>query len=90
MFELGNHAATHHQQVGEKCSQLPLDAVFTVGKETVATEQAITRITYHKHYATKDELSQELLAFLQPHDKVLVKGSRGMAMETIIQALVKN
>jgi len=88
MFELGNHAATYHHQVGEKCSQLPLDAVFTVGKETIATDRAITRIPYHKHYQTKDELFQELEAYLQPQDKVLVKGSRGMAMETIIQALV--
>lgn len=90
MFELGKHAATYHHQVGEKCSQLPLDAVFTVGKETVATDQAITRIPYHQHYESKDELSQALLSFLQPEDKVLVKGSRGMAMETIIQALVNS
>ncbi len=88
MFELGNQAATYHHQVGEKCSQLPLDAVFTIGKETVATDQAITQVPHHIHYETKDELSRALRAFLKPQDKVLIKGSRGMAMETIIQALV--
>jgi len=90
MFELGNQAATYHHQVGEKCSQLPLDAVFTIGKETVATDQAITQVPHHIHYETKDELSRALRAFLKPQDKVLIKGSRGMAMETIIQALVND
>ncbi len=90
MFELGESAAELHRQVGLAASTAALAAVFTVGENTRHTDQAIDRIEYHRHFDNKAELLADLQNYLRAGDVVLVKGSRGMAMETIIEALGKN
>lgn len=87
MFELGTYAQEQHRQVGEKCLQAGLQVVLTVGPETRTTDAVLNATTYHHHYDSKEELSVALADLLQKEDKVLVKGSRGMAMETIVEAL---
>ena len=41
----------------------------------------------HKHFKTKDELITQLKNTIRKGDKILFKGSRGMAMETVIQGV---
>ena len=41
------------------------------------------------HFETKEDLIKELKTEITDGDKILVKGSRGMAMETIIETLMK-
>ena len=40
------------------------------------------------HFDSKEELETALKKVVKDGDKILVKGSRGMAMETIIDTLV--
>jgi len=87
MLELGDEALPHHQKVGEHCSEVKLDAVFTVGENTLKTDLSISSQIYHKHFESKDELLNELKSWVNYGDKLLVKGSRGMAMETIVNGL---
>ena len=42
----------------------------------------------HAHFDSKEELGAALQNAVKDGDKILVKGSRGMAMETIIDTLV--
>lgn len=88
MFELGEKSAELHQKVGEKCIDSKLDGVFTVGVETLATEQEVGSLPLHQHFDSKEQLSTALRDIIQSGDHILVKGSRGMAMETIIEELV--
>ena len=89
MFELGNESKNQHIKVGQKCVESDLDLVFTVGNETVATHESILSGPDHMHFSTKKDLIKELRTEIMDGDKILVKGSRGMAMETIIETLMK-
>ena len=87
MFELGEMAVEAHAQVGQACLETLPDTVFTVGElSTETTEVASAKIPSF-HFQTKEQLTDKLLQFCKPGDTLLVKGSRGMAMETIIQGL---
>jgi UDP-N-acetylmuramoyl-tripeptide--D-alanyl-D-alanine ligase len=61
-----------------------------VGTETIATNGAILDAAYNEHFDNKDALVDTLKDNIQDGDKVLVKGSRGMQMETIVEALLAN
>ena len=88
MFELGDLSQDQHRRVGEKCNAAELSAVFTVGEETVTTDAIITYSEHHKHFDNKDDLLTSLKSIVKDGDKVLVKGSRGMKMETIVEAML--
>jgi len=87
MFEMGSAAEEAHAHVGRACLDSKLDAVFTTGQFA----EIVTRIASARfpsfHFRTKERLLEQLRRFCQPGDVLLVKGSRGMAMETIIQGL---
>ena len=89
MFELGDESKNQHIKVGQKCIESNLDYVFTVGTETLATHKSITNGPKNMHFETKEDLIKELKTEITDGDKILVKGSRGMAMETIIETLMK-
>jgi len=89
MFELGDESKNQHIKVGQKCIESNLDYVFTVGTETLATHESITNGPKNMHFETKEDLIKELRTEITDGDKILVKGSRGMAMETIIETLMK-
>jgi len=88
MFELGDSSLEQHRNVGEKCNEAALSAVLTVGQETIATDRAITNTAFHRHFDNKDDLLSSLKNIVNKGDKVLVKGSRGMQMETIVKAIL--
>lgn len=90
MFELGEETADHHFQVGKHCIESDLDAVFSTGEETTSTDEALNGSIIHQHFDSKLELLKHLKEWIQTGDKLLVKGSRGMAMETIIEGLAEN
>jgi UDP-N-acetylmuramoyl-tripeptide--D-alanyl-D-alanine ligase len=86
MKELGSAAAEAHAMVGRKAAKLRLDYVLTYGKlaaeihKAVACQGAI-------HYEQKNVLAEYLAELLGPGDTVLVKGSRGMVMEDVVEFL---
>jgi UDP-N-acetylmuramoyl-tripeptide--D-alanyl-D-alanine ligase len=88
MFELGDLSQDQHRRVGEKCNEAELSAVFTIGEETVTTDAIITYSEYHEHFDNKDDLLTSLKSIIKDGDKVLIKGSRGMKMETIVEAML--
>ncbi len=89
MAELGDSSKMYHEKIGEKCLENNLDAVFTVGAQTVLTNNILNTIKFHKHYDSQEQLSKELINFIQADDIILFKGSRSMEMEKIIQEVFK-
>lgn len=87
MFELGKDAELHHRKIGKKCKQNQLDAVYLLGEKTLFTDMELNSSITHRHYVSKNELISSLKESFKDGDKILIKGSRGMAMETVIQGI---
>ncbi|WP_028611227.1 UDP-N-acetylmuramoyl-tripeptide--D-alanyl-D-alanine ligase [Paenibacillus harenae] len=93
MLELGPEEQELHFDVGAYITPSKADAVFTYGPLSVHTAKgAGSRFPSSAseaviHFDDKEKLAQRLRAELRPEDIVLIKGSRGMRMEQIVQAL---
>jgi len=87
MFELGPTSHEQHRQVGEKCIELELDGVFTLGENTVYTDSVINNDIDHQHFESHDAMIDSLKEMVHSGDKILFKGSRGMAMEKVIKGV---
>lgn len=78
MLELGKISKTAHRRMIRLARALKIDRVYTLGKlwPKVSTPE-------------KDQktLLKKLKKFIQPRDIILVKGSRGLKMENIVEAL---
>ncbi|QSO52224.1 UDP-N-acetylmuramoyl-tripeptide--D-alanyl-D-alanine ligase [Alicyclobacillus curvatus] len=91
MFELGSYERQGHQEVGEFCAEIGIGEVIAVGERAVWIAEAAksaghTRVQY---FASKTELLRHLEQVIPTHSTVLVKASRGMAMEDIVSSLAK-
>ena len=87
MFELGPTSIEQHRRIGEKCSELGLDGVYTLGEHTKHTDSAISNSVEHSHFHSKENLIISLKENIEAGDKILFKGSRGMAMEKVIKGV---
>ena len=89
MYELGKSTKKQHHEVGLKCSELGIDLVYTLGVHSQHTNSAITKKIKNQHFSSKIKLMSALRNEIQSGDTILLKGSRGMAMETIIEGVLK-
>lgn len=86
MFELGPATAEGHRQVGREAARLA-DQILTVGD--LARTISETAGTGARHCESKPELASALLELLRPGDTLLIKGSRGLALEEVVARLEK-
>ena len=90
MFELGASEGQFHEEIGNLLDASKLDYLFTLGElgKRIA-EGAKKRLDEKKIYAYTDkaELIAKLNEMLSPQDAVLVKASRGMALETVVEQI---
>lgn len=89
MLELGDEAGKCHGEIGAVIAHSDIDVLFTMGDFARISAQAALREGMKKVFAcrTKQELIKKLLSELKPYDIMLVKGSREMRMEEVVQAL---
>jgi UDP-N-acetylmuramoyl-tripeptide--D-alanyl-D-alanine ligase len=91
MLELGAHALAAHRELGRQAAEAGLDFLVTYGnfRQEVAAgaqEAGLSPVQIFP-VTTKEEGARLLQDFLEPGDWLLVKGSRSMRMETIIELL---
>jgi UDP-N-acetylmuramyl pentapeptide synthase len=90
MLELGALTDEAHRDVGRAIAALPADELVGFGRAAALAVEAARAAglaeTYHT--TTFEETVAHLLKRVAPGDVVLVKGSRGMRMERIVDALV--
>jgi UDP-N-acetylmuramoyl-tripeptide--D-alanyl-D-alanine ligase len=92
MLELGVYEAEGHTLVGRRAAEV-VDRLYTVGGRSRATAEAAVMAGMRRDavIAVPEEgkltLAETLRADLRPGDIVLIKGSRGLHMEELVDAL---
>lgn len=86
MLELGPNSKELHRNIGLITKKEGIDLVLTVGKD--AEEIALAAGKEAKHFMTVDDLISNLSSYLLPGDTILIKASRSMHFETIVNELV--
>ncbi len=90
MFELGEQAAFWHAEVGAYAAQVGIDTLVAVGG--FAAHMAEGACKHGGHAMVFEDVQNmvlQVLPVLQKGDWILVKGSRGMRMERVVEALVQ-
>lgn len=95
MLELGEKADFYHREIGKEAAKLSIDILITVGpggkiiarssREEGMAEESI--FSFEKN--EKLNLAKKLLSLTTPGDFILLKGSRDMKMEEILEFLQK-
>ncbi len=80
MFELGKYAAEEHQKIVDLALENEFDQIIVVGNHFHEIQKEIIR------FSSTDELI-EYLKRNHVNNKILIKGSRGMKLETILDYL---
>jgi UDP-N-acetylmuramoyl-tripeptide--D-alanyl-D-alanine ligase len=91
MLELGNYAEQMHKQAGEKLAALPIDVLIGVrGNAKLICEAAQSHGIKQIEFTDDSKTAAELLTNLvEEGDAVLVKGSRGVQTEIVVERLVE-
>ncbi|MGB7605621.1 MAG: UDP-N-acetylmuramoyl-tripeptide--D-alanyl-D-alanine ligase [Lutisporaceae bacterium] len=91
MFELGDYSKEGHEKVGIFAAESKMDLVIAVGQMSFAIINGASKlkggsIELHS-FSTNQEVIDNLKNILKSSDTILIKGSRGMHMESIVESL---
>ena len=92
MLELGSESADLHADIGRFVAESGIDMLFCTGQMTRQTIAAALESGMEpgnvRHFGSRSELRKSLSCCLGDEDVVLIKGSRGMELEHIAEALL--
>lgn len=84
MFELEEEAEKEHQAIGRVIREEKFDQVYLCGS---LFKSALHEIPHAKYFMKKDELIKELQQFPLTNSTILIKASRGIGLETVLDVL---
>ncbi len=91
MLELGERSAELHRELGREAAQAGVDSILLVGTHVAAAASGAREggmgAESLVHFRSTAEAALGATELVQPGDVVLVKGSRGMALEHVVDAL---
>jgi UDP-N-acetylmuramoyl-tripeptide--D-alanyl-D-alanine ligase len=89
MLELGESSLTLHRRVAERARNLGLEGLVIVdgGAEGAAMLEAAAGLERLLRVARPEEALEPLLGWLRPGDALLLKASRGVALERLLPLL---
>ena len=89
MLELGAEARRHHREVGERVAASGVEHLFARGQHACDTIDAAlaSGVSDARAIESHEEMAEAIREIARPGDVVLVKGSRGMTMEKVVDRL---
>lgn len=81
MFELGNTAKEEHQAIADYAEELNFDNAILVGENFYGTDTSLNK------FKSFDDLKEHLIKKPLKKATLLIKGSRGMALERVLDIL---
>lgn len=87
MGELGDTAISSHIHAGKLARASGIERLYLVGELATYAAEAFGRGA--RHFADKESLTSTLMQEVEEGLTILIKGSRSMAMEKVVQALVQ-
>ncbi len=93
MLEMGEMARELHYSVGLFAKDKKIDYLISVGKDAENITRAISDCGNNSiklsHFDNNSEALDYILGIVKQGDYILIKGSRGMKMEQIVEGLLK-
>jgi UDP-N-acetylmuramoyl-tripeptide--D-alanyl-D-alanine ligase len=94
MKELGTESLAAHQAMGKKAAESKADALFFFGEEAQASYETAIRLRARAgescfHATAMDELYRQVANYLRDGDLLLLKASRGLALERLADRLIE-
>ncbi len=82
MYELGKQTRNAHRRIGKLTRELRIDRLISIGK--------LSRdMNADHHFSSQGAAIKKLKQLIHPGDQILIKASRGMHLEEIVEALQK-
>ena len=81
MFELGPTAAKEHQAIADLVQELGFESAYLVGENFFGAQTSLEKCS------TFEDLKEHLTSHPLPKGTLLIKGSRGMALERVLDIL---
>jgi len=92
MLELGEKSVQEHERIAQFVTQAKPTAIFLFGEEMEAAASMLKSIRFDGDlfFTTQfEELARTVVEYVQERDSLLIKGSRGMAMERLVELFEK-
>jgi UDP-N-acetylmuramoyl-tripeptide--D-alanyl-D-alanine ligase len=93
MLELGKDSEKLHREIGEIISKTNIDYLVTFGEKARYIFDEALKNNFSKNkifrFFKKNQIIELLKEMIKENDVVLVKGSRGMEMEEIVEKIIR-
>ncbi|MGB3790464.1 MAG: UDP-N-acetylmuramoyl-tripeptide--D-alanyl-D-alanine ligase [Phormidesmis sp.] len=91
MKELGDHSVALHREIGETVAKLGLDQLLILADPAEAEAMAIgARGVPSQQFVSHDDLASRLKETIRTGDRILFKASRSVAMDKVVDQLLKD
>ena len=87
MLELGDYSVKGHTDVGVHAKELDIDVLVAVGNEAENIYKGFNSPENSVYFKTNEEATEYLNSIVKEGDNILIKGSRGMHTESILNQL---
>jgi len=91
MLELGRQGVQYHRRAGEALAQMRIHRLITVGSLAKHIAAGAVSNGFYREKTVTTRSTEEAIEILKKeineHDVIYIKGSRGMQMEKIVEAL---
>ncbi len=87
MLELGVAGEAEHEAIGRYIKKSSVDVLFTFGEKALIIGREAPEL-FQGHFECREKLLAALLRVLEEGDTLLFKGSRGMKLEQVVDALI--
>lgn len=85
MLELGEDEIKYHREVLEKANSIKVDKIYVYGSRMKKAYEILEDTKLITHFSDKEQIKSEIRKSFPQVKAILLKGSRGMKMEEIIE-----